>query len=215
MMTEGILTIEEAAKYLNVSARTIYDWAQKGEIPAGKIGNIWHFKLESIDRWMHDRMSASKSAKKRIVMNTDAIVMREHIALLKSDNRENALAVLLDTLRNAPQVGDHAELVRAALAPKTLIGAAMGYGVAIPHVRLPSVTGIAVAIGVSRTPVAGFLPLDSEPVRLVILVAAGSSQFAVYMRAISYFNARLKSVKLRNALINAKDEGDVYRLMKG
>jgi PTS system nitrogen regulatory IIA component len=212
-MTEGILTIEEAAKYINVSARTIYDWAQKGEIPAGKIGNIWHFKRESIDRWMHDRMSASKSAKKRIVMNTDAIILRERIVLLKSNDR--ALAVLLDTLRDAPQVGDHAELVKAALAPKTLIGAAMGAGVAIPHVRLPSITGIAAAIGVSRTPISGFLPLDGEPVRLVILVAAGSSQFAVYMQAISYFNARLKSVKLRNALINAKDEGDVYRLMKG
>jgi PTS system nitrogen regulatory IIA component len=211
-MMDGILTIEEAAKYLNVSARTIYDWAQKGEIPAGKIGNIWHFKRESIDRWMHDRMSASKSAKKRIVMNTDAIILRERIALLKSDDR--ALAVLLDTLREAPQVGDHAELVRAALAPKTLIGAAMGYGVAIPHIRLPSVTGIAVAIGVSRTPVSGFLPLDGEPVRLIILVAAGSSQSAVYMQAISYFNARLKSVKLRNGLINAKDAGDVYRLLK-
>jgi PTS system nitrogen regulatory IIA component len=214
-MMEGILTIEEAAKYLNVSVRTIYDWAQKGEIPAGKIGNIWHFKRESIDRWMHDRMSASKSAKKRIVMNTEAIILRERIALLKPESKDRALAVLLDTLRNAPQVGDHAELVRAALAPKTLIGAAMGYGVAIPHVRLPSVTGIAVAIGVSRTPLSGFLPLDGEPVRILIMVTAGSAQFTVYLQTISYFNARLKSVKLRNSLINAKDEGDVYRLMKG
>ena len=36
-MTDDILTIEEVAKYLRVSDRTVYDWAQKGEIPAGKI----------------------------------------------------------------------------------------------------------------------------------------------------------------------------------
>ncbi|MDR1256250.1 MAG: helix-turn-helix domain-containing protein [Spirochaetaceae bacterium] len=214
-MTEGIFTIDEAAKYLNVSVRTIYDWTQRGEIPAGKIGNIWHFKRESIDRWMHDRMSASNSSKKRFVMNTDAIILRERIALLKPDDKDTALAVLLDTLRNSPQVGDHAELSRAALAPKTLAGAAMGAGVAIPHVRLPSITNIAVSIGVSRTPVSGFLPLDGEPVRLVIMVAAGSSQSAVYMQTISYFNARLRSAKLRTSLINAKDESDVYRLLKG
>ena len=37
-MEDDILTIEEVAKYLRVSDRTVYDWAQKGEIPAGKIG---------------------------------------------------------------------------------------------------------------------------------------------------------------------------------
>ena len=36
-MGDDILTIEEVAKYLRVSDRTVYDWAQKGEIPAGKI----------------------------------------------------------------------------------------------------------------------------------------------------------------------------------
>ena len=31
-MGDDILTIEEVAKYLRVSERTVYDWAQKGEI---------------------------------------------------------------------------------------------------------------------------------------------------------------------------------------
>ena len=43
-MGDEILTIEEVAKYLRVSDRTVYDWAQKGEIPAGKIGTVWRFK---------------------------------------------------------------------------------------------------------------------------------------------------------------------------
>ena len=34
-MQDDILTIEEVASYLRVSDRTVYDWAQKGEIPAG------------------------------------------------------------------------------------------------------------------------------------------------------------------------------------
>jgi len=41
---DDILTIEEVAKYLRVSERTVYDWAQKGEIPSGKIGTVWRFK---------------------------------------------------------------------------------------------------------------------------------------------------------------------------
>jgi mannitol/fructose-specific phosphotransferase system IIA component (Ntr-type) len=47
------------------------------------------------------------------------------------------------------------------------------------------------------------------------MVASGSAQSAGYMQTISYFNARLKSVKLRSSLINSKEADDVYRLFKG
>jgi len=36
-MDDDILTIEEVARYLRVSERTVYDWAQKGEIPSAKL----------------------------------------------------------------------------------------------------------------------------------------------------------------------------------
>ena len=40
-MEEDILTIEEVAKYLRVSERTVYDWAQKGEIPSHIEMDLW------------------------------------------------------------------------------------------------------------------------------------------------------------------------------
>ena len=52
-MEEDILTIEEVAKYLRVSERTVYDWAQKGEIPSGKIGTVWRFRKADIERWIN------------------------------------------------------------------------------------------------------------------------------------------------------------------
>ena len=48
-MASEILTIEEVARYLRVSERTVYEWAQKGEIPAGKIGTVWRFKKDDIE----------------------------------------------------------------------------------------------------------------------------------------------------------------------
>ena len=52
-MEDDILTIEEVAKYLRVSERTVYDWAQKGEIPSGKIGTVWRFKKSEIETWVN------------------------------------------------------------------------------------------------------------------------------------------------------------------
>ena len=46
------MTLEDVAQYLNVSRDSIYRLAQKGEIPASKVGNLWRFKKDEVDEWM-------------------------------------------------------------------------------------------------------------------------------------------------------------------
>lgn len=54
------MTLEEVAKYLHVSKDSIYRLAQKGEIPASKLGNLWRFKKEEIDEWMKNRRNSKR-----------------------------------------------------------------------------------------------------------------------------------------------------------
>ena len=54
------MTLEEVAQYLKVSKDSIYRLAQKGEIPASKIGNLWRFKREDIDEWMKRKENTPK-----------------------------------------------------------------------------------------------------------------------------------------------------------
>ena len=61
-LEDDILTIEEVAKYLRVSERTVYDWAQKGEIPSGKIGTVWRFKKSEIEKWVNERLSSTSKS---------------------------------------------------------------------------------------------------------------------------------------------------------
>lgn len=46
-----IMTVEEVAAYLKMKPQTIYLWAQKGKIPAAKIGKEWRFRRDIIDTW--------------------------------------------------------------------------------------------------------------------------------------------------------------------
>lgn len=48
---EEIMTLEEVATYLKMKPQTIYLWAQKGKIPAAKIGKEWRFRRDIIDAW--------------------------------------------------------------------------------------------------------------------------------------------------------------------
>lgn len=46
------MTIQQVARYLKISRETIYKMAQRGEIPASKLGSQWRFNQLNIDEWM-------------------------------------------------------------------------------------------------------------------------------------------------------------------
>jgi len=47
-----IMTTREIAKYLKLHAITVCKYAAKGKIPAVRIGKVWRFDKETIDRWI-------------------------------------------------------------------------------------------------------------------------------------------------------------------
>jgi len=51
-MEKEILTIEEAAAYLQIGKRSIYKLAKEGKIPGKKVLNKWRFEKESLRTWV-------------------------------------------------------------------------------------------------------------------------------------------------------------------
>ena len=212
MIEEDILTIDEVAKYLRVSERTVYDWAQKGEIPAGKIGTAWRFKKTEIEEWVNSRLSSSKKTDFSIVQ-VESIISPDRILFLDSPNKLNALTVLSENLAAAPQVKNRLELTEKIIQREDLMSTAIGRGIAIPHVRLSSITDLVVAVGISRVDITDFKALDDEPVRLLFMIAAAYNQHAYYLQTLSYFSARLKNKELRTSLLNAQTTEEAYKLL--
>jgi PTS system nitrogen regulatory IIA component len=215
MMDEEILTIDEVARYLRVSERTVYDWAQKGEIPAGKIGTVWRFKKREIEKWVDDRLSVHRIEPQYETIHLDTIISPDRIVFLQFPTKRDALLSLADNLANAPQVKNRQELASEILKRDELMSTAIGRGIAIPHVRLASVTDLVVSVGLSRTDIVDFQALDDEPVRLLFMIAAAYNQHAYYLQTLSFFSARLKNRELRNALLLASDSREAYSLLLG
>lgn len=58
-----VMTVEEVAQYLNLVPDTIYRKARRGELPAVKVGKVWRFPREALERWLNDQaMSAVKNS---------------------------------------------------------------------------------------------------------------------------------------------------------
>jgi PTS system nitrogen regulatory IIA component len=212
-MDDDILTIEEVARYLRVSERTVYDWAQKGEIPSGKIGTVWRFKKSEIERWVNERLSSNRSASVFSVVQIQNILSPDRILFLDYSKKRDALVALAENLAGAPQIKSRQELVAEILRREELMSTAIGRGIAIPHVRLSSVTDLVVSVGVSQTDIIDFQSLDDVPVRLLFMIAAAYNQHAYYLQTLSFFSSKLKNGDLRSSLTAAKTPQEVYSLL--
>lgn len=59
-MKDAILTIPEVAELLRIAEKTVYTLAQRGEIPAFKVGGQWRFSRGAIQSWIDDRTRAGQ-----------------------------------------------------------------------------------------------------------------------------------------------------------
>jgi len=215
MSDDDILTLEEVAKYLRVSERTIYDCAQKGEIPAGKIRTAWRFKKSEIDKWVDDRLTSSRLNPQINPVNPQSILSVHRILFMNHSNKRDALLALAENLSASPQIKNRQELSTEILKREELMSTAIGRGMAIPHIRLSSITDLVVSVGISRTDIIDFHPLDDEPVRLVFMIAAAHNQHAYYLQTLSWFSTRLRNKELRDALLASETPQQVYDLLTG
>jgi PTS system nitrogen regulatory IIA component len=213
MNNDDILTLEEVAKYLRVSERTVYDCAQKGEIPAGKIRTAWRFKKSEIDKWVNDRLTSNNLNPQINPIQAQSFLSPHRILFLNNPSKRETLLALAENLAAAPQIKNRQELATEILKREELMSTAIGCGIAIPHVRLSSVTDLVVSVGISRAEVDGFNPLDDEPVRLIFMIAAAYNQHAYYLQTLSWFSTKLKNKDLRDSLTSAQTPQQAYDLL--
>jgi len=59
-----IMTTKELAEYLRLHQITICKFAAQGTIPAIRVGRVWRFNKEAIDKWISEGQRKSQRVKK-------------------------------------------------------------------------------------------------------------------------------------------------------
>jgi len=52
MMEDRWLSVDEIAVYLGIKRDTVYRWISERNLPGHKIGRLWKFRKEEIDKWV-------------------------------------------------------------------------------------------------------------------------------------------------------------------
>ncbi len=211
-MDDTILTIEEVAKFIKVSERTVLDWAQKGDIPAGKLGNVWRFKKSEIDRWINNKLESSKNKGKGL-SDLQHLLAPERVLITEFSTKRDILTALINNLSLAPQIKDPKKLEEAIWEREELMSTGIGLGIGIPHVRIYTVSDIALSVAINKTDILDYQALDNIPVRIVFMVAAAYNQHTEYLKLLASISKLLQDESFRDSLLAADDPKQVYRML--
>ncbi|MBN2594484.1 MAG: PTS sugar transporter subunit IIA [Sedimentisphaerales bacterium] len=141
------------------------------------------------------------------------VLVPQRVLILDSKTKKDALQALADCLSSAAEVKNRDDLVQAIFYREELMSTGIGMGIAVPHVRLASVTGPVMSAGICHTPITDYESLDGVSIRLIFMIAAGQHQHAEYLRLLSSLSLKFKDEKLRDALIAAPDTQSFYNVL--
>lgn len=57
---EEYMTVSQVAELLQLSEKTVYRLAQRGELPGFKVGGSWRFRRRDIDAWAAKQIRGSQ-----------------------------------------------------------------------------------------------------------------------------------------------------------
>jgi len=137
-------------------------------------------------------------------MRLDKIIARNRIVDLKSLDLEGALQELLAVcVEKFPDLKPEA-LLKGLLARESTMTTYLGFGVALPHVRVRMSRRYVLAIGRSRVGIRHDGALGEDRVHLIVMLIAGENA-RDYLQVLASIARQVKDKELVDNLVNAPD----------
>ncbi len=212
--TAELMTVEDVAAYLRVAERTIYDWAQKGDIPCGKLGASWRFRRSDIDNWLETKFVDKKIKKESEPVLPQDVLCEDMIKIYSEKiSKIELLTDMVELISKSKNVQDKKELLDGIFKREELMSTGIGLGIAVPHVRIDSVKDLVMAVGVTAQPVDDYDTIDAKPVQVIFMIAANTDQHAQHLKLLSQIAAKFKDEDLRKKLVQAKTPAEVAGIL--
>jgi excisionase family DNA binding protein len=94
---QELMTVKEAASYLRLKNSTLYKLAQKGKVPASKVGGAWRFSKKMLDDWLSRQSHFTRGIV--LVVDDDArvrdilqdVIIEQGYQVVAAENGEKAI----------------------------------------------------------------------------------------------------------------------------
>ncbi len=210
---DSLLNLEEVATFLRVSEKTVKEWANKGELPGGKLGTAWRFRRGDIEDWVARQLAPQKKAEHSRGYSMQALLRRNEIYITDEPTKNDMLNFIIDKASEVEGVKSRAQLADAIFTREDLMSTGIGLSIGIPHVRLAGIKDIHIFITINQTPLTDYDSLDGEAVQIVVTILAGENGQREHIQTLSAVASLLKNELIRKQLLVAKSNDEIYNIL--
>jgi len=137
----------------------------------------------------------------------------EYIRQLEAKDKFEAIEELARVFEKSHLCSDISSLINALKEREEIMSTGIGFGIAIPHAKIQTVSEMAFAIGISRRGI-DFDSMDGQKVNLIILVIAGEKQHKDYLRLLSNIMSILKKDPVKEMIIQSANPEEIISILK-
>ncbi len=136
----------------------------------------------------------------------------ERIVDLKSRTKTGALKELFRVIEKAPEITNNKDFELSILQREKILSTGIGLEIAVPHVKIPTVSNFVMAIGRSKEGI-DFDSLDGKPVKIVIMIASSDKQRDEFLRVLARVVLLFKNESFRRRILEAETPKDVMKIL--
>lgn len=126
--------------------------------------------------------------------------------------KQQALERLAERCAASPAISDPRGFITAIFERERVSSTGIGGGIAVPHAKLGSITGFAIAIGISQTGIP-FEAKDDRDVHILVMIAASEHERETYLRVLATVASTLKRDAVITAIRSAQQPAQVLEAM--
>ena len=141
------------------------------------------------------------------------LINESRITILKSITKKGVLKEMVDLIASSEKIMDKNEFFEAISEREEIMSTGIGLGIAIPHVKIHSVTDLVMAMGISKEGIE-YDALDDKPVYIIIIIGASENQQNEYVQTLARVTLFLKNPRIREEIRSAKDIKTIYNIIK-
>jgi nitrogen PTS system EIIA component len=185
------LSVQDSARILNVSEKTIYRWIKQGKLPAYRVNEQYRFNRAELLEWAtSQRVNVSAEIFNEPLSGMAPAGLADSLRAggvhyrVGGNDKIKVLNSAVD-LMPLPDKVDRQFLLQVLLARESLGSTAVGRGIALPHVRNPVVMHIdrpMVTLCFLEKPIE-FGALDGQPVHTLFTMLSPTVRAHLHMLA--------------------------------
>lgn len=142
------------------------------------------------------------------------LLTADRIIDLKSREKPDVLNELVDLLATSDLVTDKEELRKKIFEREEAVSTGVGAGMAIPHVKIPSIKNFVAAVGRCKEGI-DFKSLDGKPTYIVVMIGCNAKQSADFLKVLARLAPRLKQPEIQKRILESDDPNEILEIFVG